>query len=100
LWGVGELDVEAAGEVELVVAGAEGGPLQAVVAELVKEAAGEAAVGDLADGVDADVPVVAAGALEGVGEAARDVVLLEHEDALAEAGRAWRRRSCRPCRSR
>jgi hypothetical protein len=36
LWGVGELDVEAAGEVELVVAGAEGGPLQAVVAELVR----------------------------------------------------------------
>jgi hypothetical protein len=100
LRGVGEVDVQAAGEVELVVDGAERGPLQAVIGEAAQQAAGEAALGDLADGVHADVPVVAAGALEAVGEAAGHVVLLEHEDALAELGEHARRRSCRPCRSR
>jgi hypothetical protein len=59
--------VHAAGEVELVVRGAERGPLQAAAGEVREQAAGEAAVGDLADGVHADVPVVAAGALEHCG---------------------------------
>ena len=66
-------------------------PLERAVGQLVEDAADDAALADLTDVVDADVPLVA-GARERVGVAADAVVPLEHQDAAIpvprEAGRA------------
>jgi hypothetical protein len=58
-------------------------PLERAPRERVEDAPGDAVGRDLADRVHADVPVVA-GALELVREAARHVVLLEHQHAPPE----------------
>src|SRR5690606_36629803 len=58
------------------------GPGEAPFRETGEQTADHASLGHLSHGVHPDVPAVT-GTLEHVGEPARDVMLLEHEDALA-----------------